>query len=145
MRPYQTKGGLPWVGGWDREHPVVAEGSKDRQSVLPASSPPLTAKSPPSSCIWRGQDSPASASLCSHDMRSLPKGKNVRHTHGNPTVLWKDDRAVGEENQGLLKTREDLCCGQLAVMGFPACRPAPSLAGHTVGRVWEERSRHIPR
>lgn len=56
---------------------------------------------------------------------------------GNPTVLWKDGRAVGEENQGPLKTREDLCCGQLAVTGkgggVQACRLAPCLARPTVG------------
>ena len=43
---------------------------------------------------------------------------------------------MGEENQGLLKTREDLRCGQLAVMGFPACRPTPSPAGPGVGTLW---------
>ena len=67
----------------------------------------------------------------------------------NPTVLWKDGRAVGEENRGPLKTREDLCCGQLAVTGkgggVQACRLAPSLARPTVGGRWEERSPHTPR
>ena len=96
----RSRQGAAW---WSWKAPVATGLPSQHTHFSPSH---ITGLLPPE---W-GWDSPAFTSLCSRNMRSLPKEKDVRYIHGNPTVLWKDGRAVGE-NQGPLTTREDLCCG----------------------------------